>query len=162
MKKLHLINFLPFFVLGIVGVLSIVHSSFSYQKIDTSEIQTSESLVFEIESIEKDEEGYHIVGLAYDIENVYEYNNWITGNGYNLYQNIQVIVYNQKEEYVLETISLYDSLSVYSSEEDIDFSQFRFKVAVPEKFEGFQLGIVSANRDNVLKKKLSERKVLCE
>lgn len=162
MKKLRLIDFFPFFVFGLVGVLSVVHSSISYQKIEYSEIQTSESLVFEIESIEKDEHGYHIVGLAHDIENIYEYSNWITGNGYNLYQNIQVFVYNQKEAYALETISLYDSLSVYACVEDIDFSQFRFKVVVPEKFQGFQLGVISVDRDNVLKKKLSERKVLCE
>ena len=66
MKKLRLIDFYPFFVFGLVGVLSVVHSSISYQKIDDHYFTNSTNMVYAIADgvcvyLNESEQGYQII-----------------------------------------------------------------------------------------------------
>lgn len=162
MRKLNKLEFLPLFVFLMVFSLFFLQNINTIFSIDIHSIQNSNSVIFEIESVQELEDSFFVTGKCFDSENAKEYNNWITGNGVNIYQNIQIFVYDESKAYKVKTYSSYDSLQVFREKQDIDLSLFTFSAEIPKKYEGYKIGVVSKNQDGTLSKILSERKIYSE
>ena len=162
MKKLNLLELCPLgiflAIFGLFLIQNINHTSF----IDLHSIQYSDSILFEIESIQEKEDSFLVNGKCFDSSNTTEYDNWITGKGVNSYQNIQIVVYDELKAYKMKTYSTYDSLQVFTENHEVESSLFTFSVSIPKKFEGYKIGVVSKKKDGSLSKVLSERKICSE
>ena len=110
MRKLLLNPFLQllFFVVFLFGIATYLsNSNKSIQMIDLDQYPQNDSLVYEIEAIYDQGEYLEIVGYAFDIQNRYAFNNYITGSGENLYVNVDLVLNNDRVAYLLSTTPRY-------------------------------------------------------
>lgn len=110
MRKLLLNPFLQllFFVVFLFGIATYLsNSNKSIQMIDLDQYPQNDSLVYKIEAIYDQGEYLEIVGYAFDIQNRYAFNNYITGSGENLYVNVDLVLNNDRVAYLLSTTPRY-------------------------------------------------------
>lgn len=110
MRKLLLNPFVHFFlfVLFLFGIASFLsNSNKMIQTINLNQYPQNDSLVYKIEAIYDQGDYIEIIGYAFDIQNRYKFNNYITGSGENLYVNVDLVLNNDNEAFLLNTTPRY-------------------------------------------------------
>lgn len=97
-----------FFVVFLFGVaIHLSNSNKNIKRIDLDQFPQNDSLVYKIEAINDQSDYLEIVGYAFDIQNRYAFNNYITGSGENLYVNVDLVLNNGNSAYLLSTTPRY-------------------------------------------------------
>lgn len=156
MKRLMKVKYWPPLIGLILLLLFFLHSRYEVKKIDLDSIPDGNTIVFEISSISLTEKGYLVEGICYDTSNILEFDNWISGRGYNIYNNFSVILYDDHNAWSFETFSTYDALVVNETADEIDYSFYGFEVYIPVQYSGNLLGVVSKDENGLETKKLTE------
>ena len=131
--------------------------------IDLSKVKTNSLITYSIDSISMDErDDVEIIGSAYDLSNIETFNNYITGEGQNLFVNITVYLEDTHgKTYELNTTPRYnDALGSYG---DINLRFYGFmakvKKATLDPSEKYTLGILSTSLDGIQTKVLTDMEI---
>lgn len=128
MKKVK-IEYSSLIILTFIGIFFLCNyfDKNNAKEINLDGIPYNENITLSIDKIQKQDNRVTISGLAFDQKEVYEYDNWITGKGKNIYLNYDILIETEGKIYKVFTNITNNSLTSYNLDEKIDLTTLTYE-----------------------------------